>query len=131
MRSEVSVTYAIWRVSNLLSATVTGKSDHQSSENTNSLVVRSLHSHGYGYEVLGTQAHLLGDSNADQGALIARAGHDRQGYRAGAFQVKTQRFVIFALVGEREVDVQLRAGRTFRPLIAHFIVQMVSEGECA
>ena len=114
------------------SATVTGESDHHSSENTNSLVVRSLHSHGYGYEVLGTQSHLLGDSNADQAALTARVGHDRQGYCAGAFQeVKTQRFVIFALVGESEVDVRLRAGRAFRPLIAHVIVQMVSEGECA
>ena len=114
------------------SATVTGESDHHSSENTNSLVVRSLHSHGYGYEVLGTQSHLLGDSNADQAALTARVGHDRQGYCAGAFQeVKTQRFVIFALVGESEVDVRLRAGRAFRPLIANVIVQMVSEGECA
>ena len=35
------------------------------------------------------------------------------------------------LVGESEVDVRLRAGRAFRPLIAHVIVQMVSEGECA
>ena len=59
------------------SATVTGESDHHTSENTNSLVVRSLHSHRYGYEVLGTQAHLLGDTNADQTALTARVGHDR------------------------------------------------------
>ena len=75
---------------------------------------------------------MLGDSNADQAALTARVGHDRQGYYTGAFQEdKPQRFVIFALVGEREVDVRLRAGHMFRPLIAHVIVQMVSEGECA
>ena len=41
---------------------------------------------------------------------------------------KPQRFVIFALVGEREVDVRLRARRAFRPLIAQVIVHMVSEG---
>ena len=59
------------------SATVTGESDYNSSENTNSLVVRSHHLHRYGYEVLGTQAHLLSDSNADQAALTAGIGHDR------------------------------------------------------
>ena len=57
-----------------LSATVTGESDHYSSDNTNSLVVRSLHLHRYGYEVFGTQAHLLGDSNADQVALTVCVG---------------------------------------------------------
>ena len=68
------------------SASVTGESDYNSSENTNSLVVRSLHLHRYGYEVLGTQAHLLSDSNADQAALTACVGHDRLRHCACAFQ---------------------------------------------
>ena len=59
------------------SASLTGESDYNSSENTNSLVVHSLQLHRYGYEVLGTQAYLLSDSNADQAALTACVGHDR------------------------------------------------------
>ena len=75
---------------------------------------------------------MLGDSNADQVALTARVGHDRGRHCAGACQeVKPRLFVIFALVGESEVDVRLRARSAFRPLIAHVNLHMVSEAERA
>ena len=104
-RSEVAITYAIWHVSNLRVPLLPAILITTATENNISLVV-GLHRRLYGYEVFGTQVHLLGDYDADQADLTARVVRQVKILCGCVSGGQTQRFVIFALV-----DALVRARR--------------------